>query len=272
MMCRWTSHAVLVSLALAFGCAQSSDRPEAGATPTEIAASGERLDVPGGLPVELGRIAGSARDGVPRAFLIGRFEITHAQFEPFIRATHYDGADHPSSKSTEPFLADWKDERPAVGAANDPVCYLNVHHAAAFCGWLSRVTGRTVRLPTDAEWSLAAMGPGLARTYPWGDAWDPECANIGGDADGFPAAAPVGSFPRGCTPDGLFDMAGNIWEWTSTPTDGDAARRERVAISYHLRGGPWCMGEEAVRSNHIAREDPDRADDKFGLRIVVEAP
>jgi formylglycine-generating enzyme required for sulfatase activity len=70
-----------------------------------------------------------------------------------------------------------------------------------------------------------------------------------------PRAAPVGSFANGATPEGVFDLAGNIWEWTA---EG------------HLRGGPWCLGENVMASAVIAREDPERADDKSGFRVVVE--
>jgi toxoflavin biosynthesis protein ToxD len=255
------------------GCAQAPRTPAA--TPSVANARGntaaQRLEIPGGPPIELVRIGASPSDGVPRDFLIGKFEVTHAQFEPFIHATHYDGADHPSCKSTEPFLADWTGEHFAPDAANAPVCYLNVHHARAYCAWLSRVTGRTVRLPTDAEWSLAAMGPGLQRVYPWGDTWDVKRANIGGDADGFPEVAPVGSFPSGATPEGIQDMAGNIWEWTTEIGENAEAQR-RDQLGGHLRGGPWCMNPETARSAFIAHEMPDRADDKFGLRVLIEIP
>lgn len=208
----------------------------------------------GGPELELVLIQPGA--GVTRPFWIGRFEVTNAQFAAFIAATGYDGSDHPSSKPTESFLAHFRAGRPPAGEDRHPACNLNLHHARAYCRWLSERTGRRVRLPTDAEWELAATG-GTGRCYPWGDAWDPRRCNWGSPDDGFPASAPVGSFAAGATPEGVHDLAGNIWEWTA---DG------------HLRGGPWCMGEATVRCAVVAREDVDRADDKFGLRIVVEEP
>ncbi len=193
-------------------------------------------------------------DGVDRGFWIGRYEVTNAQFAVFVAATGYDGSDHPSSKPTEPFLAHFENGQPPAGEATHPVCNVNLHHARAYCAWLSQSTGRRVRLPRDAEWQLAATG-GQQRVYPWGDAWDPTRCNWGAPDDGFVASAPVGSFPSGVSTTNVHDLAGNIWEWTQ---EG------------HLRGGPWCMGAESVRVADIADEDDDRADDKFGLRIVVE--
>jgi formylglycine-generating enzyme required for sulfatase activity len=201
----------------------------------------------------------SAGPGAARPFHIGKYEITNAQYQAFIDATGYDGADHPSSKPTEQFLDYWVDGKHPAELRDYPVCRLNWHHAQAFCDWLSRKSGRVVRLPTDAEWEWAARGV-EGRAYPWGDRWDPQRCNWGdgGKIDGYRESAPVGSFPAGATPEGVCDLAGNIWEWTAEK---------------HQRGGPWCLdGRDSVRSARIDREDPDRADDKFGFRIVVETP
>jgi len=241
----------LVGLALV---AAACSAPPAAAGPhtgdTASPPAARALQLPGAPPIELVHIPGH---GDVQPFWIARTELTNAQFAPFVQATGYDGGDHPSSRSGEEFLQDWRDGAPPAGRADYPVCYLNVHHARAFCDWASRATGRTVRLPSDAEWELAARGP-EGRTFPWGDEWDAQRCNSGTSDDGFGGAAPVGSFPRGATPEGVLDLAGNIWEWTA-----DA----------HLRGGPWCMGPDTVRSDFVAREDTERADDKFGMRVVV---
>lgn len=203
-------------------------------------------------PIELVAIKGA---GPVKDFRIGKFEITMKQFEAFIKETGYDGKDFPSSKTSEPFLMGWKGRSAPAGKDRYPVCYLNWHHAKAFCIWLAKKTGLDVHLPTDAQWTLAASGP-EGRTYPWGNTWDPKRCNWGDDGkvDGYLEAAPVGSFPKGATPTGVFDMAGNIWEWSA---EG------------HLRGGPWCMDKTTVTCAEIAREDTERCDDKFGLRIAV---
>ena len=194
---------------------------------------------------------------VRQPFLISTHEITNAQYELFVDATGYDGSDSPSSKPSERFLDYWRDGDCPPELRDYPVCRINWHHAQAFCEWLSVESDARVRLPTDAEWEWAARGD-VGRIYPWGDQWDPTRCNWGDDGriDGFVESAPVGSFPGGATPQGVLDMAGNIWEWTAEKS---------------LRGGPWCMNDPAlVRAHHKAHEDPQRADDKFGFRVVVE--
>lgn len=244
---------LVVWMLVTVGCAGSTD--DVPGVPADPA-----LSLGDGPQVELVRVAASA--DVSRPVLIGRFEVTRAQYGAFVRATGYDGSDHPSSKHTEPFLADWTDGRWPPGTGDLPVCFVNVHNARAYCAWASGVAGRTVRLPTDAEWELAARGE-ERREFPWGNAWDPSRCNWGdavggerfGAADGFAGPAPVGSFPSGATPAGVCDMAGNIWEWTEEGS---------------VRGGPWCLGPDAMRSIVVGREDTDRCDDKFGFRVVVE--
>lgn len=243
-----------VALALLCAC-RSGARPAAESARAEQG----QLALAGLAPLELVAIQAH---GAVAPFWIARTELTHAQYAAFVRATGYTGEAHPSSKPSEPFLCGWRGGQPPVGREQHPVCNVNVHHARAWCEWASSATGRRVRLPTDAEWELAARGP-EGRAYPWGMEWDPTRCNFGdaaggevfGALDGFAEAAPVGSFPRGATPEGVLDLSGNIWEWTE---EG------------HLRGGPWCLDPSLQRSARIAREDPERADDKFGFRIVVE--
>lgn len=203
-------------------------------------------------PIDLVLIKGH---GAVRDFRIGKTEVTMKQFEAFVKDTGYNGEDFPSSKGSEPFLMDWKAGKPPAGKGRHPVCYLNWHHAKAYCAWLARKSGLDVHLPTDAQWTLAAAGK-EGRAYPWGNDWDPKRCNWGdeGKVDGWVESAPVGSFPKGATPTGLLDMAGNIWEWSA---EG------------HLRGGPWCMDKSTVLCSVIAREDTERCDDKFGFRIAV---
>lgn len=201
--------------------------------------------------------------GSGKKFYVGKYEVTNDQYLVFLNASGYDGSDHPSSKPAEPFFYNWRKDKKYIdrlngvpqGEGNYPACYLNWYHAKAFCDWLSKETGKTVRLPTAEEWKFVAAGK-ENRQYPWGNQWDPKRCNWAGDTDGFAGSAPIGSFPNGATPEGVCDMVGNIWEWSNDKT---------------LMGGPWCLEPEHLTTQISADEDEHQANDKFGFRILVEA-
>ena len=145
---------------------------------------------------------------------------------------------------------------------------VSARDAAAFCAW------RGLRLRREAEWEFAARGDD-GRRSPWGDA-PPAAdgrrrANFGTQrccaadaADGFERTAPVGRFPRGASPFGLHDMAGNVWEWTASPYPG---RPDWVA----LRGGGWGNNPYCLRSAYRHGNPPDIGLDMVGFRCAADA-
>jgi formylglycine-generating enzyme required for sulfatase activity len=149
-----------------------------------------------------------------------------------------------------------------VGRENHPVNCVDAFQAEAYCAW------RGQRLPTEWEWQWAARGRDEGRTYPWGDA-APSCTYaitnlIEGNGCGLGRTWEVGSrSPIGDSRDGLRDMAGNVWEWTSSVFNEDEKRRIQ-------RGASWRFGG-AVYLETAARYwiDPSfRGGSGNGLRCV----
>ncbi len=176
-------------------------------------------------------------------YYIGKTEVTNAQYAAFAESTGQVAPDH------------WVNGKPPSGKENYPVSNVWWYAAVAYCDWLSKVTGKSYRLPTEAEWEKAARGTN-GRIYPWGDqAATCEYAVIMDDSGygcgkGF-AAWPVGSKPKGASPYGVLDMAGNVEEWVSSvyksypydPRDGreDPTFSESTAMGgvRVLRGGAF---------------------------------
>ncbi|MCS6805249.1 MAG: formylglycine-generating enzyme family protein [Acidobacteriota bacterium] len=219
----------------------------------------EMVRIPAGYFLMGSDLLGEAEKPVHRVYLdeyyIGKFEVTNAQYKAFCDATGYV---YPG--------AEWYPDAIQNGEAefrlkpNHPVVAVNWNDAVAYCQWLSKVTGKKYRLPTEAEWEKAARGGLEGRMYPWGDeavdAGGCYRANVGSESDndrirkrdGFLYTSPVGSFlPNGY---GLYDMAGNAWEWCQDRYDehyyqwspevnpkGPDTGERRV-----LRGGSWWGG------------------------------
>ena len=167
-------------------------------------------------------------------FEISTTPVTNAQYAAFIKDTGHPapgvtreiwdsyGLVH-GFEATRPFA--WKDGRPRAGRENHPVVLVSWQDAMAYTRWLGEKTGDTWRLPNEAEWEKAVRGPD-GTFYPWGNIYDPTRLN---SADRGPFdTMPVKSFPPG--PYGLYDGAGQVFEWTLTQQQPGA----RI-----VKGGSW---------------------------------
>lgn len=220
----------------------------------------------------------SPREVFVAGFRITRTEVTNRMFADFVERTGH----QTDPEATElghvwdgrwrrVAGADWRHPQgPSSGVEgldDHPVVQVSARDAEAYCAHLG------LRLPTEAEWELAARG-GDGRRYPWGDAppdrAGPKRANLGAleccapDAhDGYALTAPVGLFPAGASPFGLLDMAGNVWEWTGSEFPG---RPGLIA----LRGGGWGNDAYGVRSSYRHSNPPDIGLDMVGFRCAVD--
>lgn len=161
------------------------------------------------------------------AFMIDLYEVTNSQYKRFIDATKRKSPDH------------FRNRTFPQGKADHPVTYVNWFDAEAYCAWAGK------RLPTDAEWEKAARGM-KGKEYPWGDNFEVANANmplrwekLGASGD----TTPVGAFEKGASPYGVYDMTGNVWEWTASwyqPYPGNKVPSENFGERYKtLKGGSW---------------------------------
>jgi formylglycine-generating enzyme required for sulfatase activity len=208
-----------------------------------------------------------------KRFAMGRVEVTFAEYDKFAEAT---GRKKPKDNG-------W-------GRGNRPVINISWEDATAYAAWLSQQTDQTYRLPTEAEWEYAARA-GTETVRYWGNNPDEACryANVHDKTskkenaygwtphnctDGYAKTAPVGSFKPNTF--GLFDMLGNIWEWTCSEYENKYRGKEKRCISKHhaknstlsQRGGDWDDGPGWVRSAfRLGGKLTDRSPN-VGLRLV----
>ncbi len=170
------------------------------------------------------------------AYAITRTPITGRQYAAFLAATGHrppgvDEATWRGYRLVHPFSAtarfQWSDARPPRGREEHPVVLVSRADAEAYASWLSEITARRWRLPTELEWEKAARGSD-GRRFPWGERFDPARLNSH-DAGPFDTT-PVGRYPGGASPFGLLDAAGQVFEWTAT-----GAGPGRAIV----KGGSW---------------------------------
>jgi formylglycine-generating enzyme required for sulfatase activity len=187
-------------------------------------------------------------------YQIGKYEVTNKQYNQCLRADECIGSVRPDK-------------------LDHPVVNVNWDDAKKFCEWVGG------RLPTEAEWEKAASWDDTAkikRTYPWGETIDCTYANHspGGSVRCVGDITPVGSYESGKSPYGLYDMAGNVWEWVNdwygetyyrnSPSSnplGPESRDNRV-----VRGGSWGVDSKWVRSASRGGNYPSLPDRSIGFR------
>jgi formylglycine-generating enzyme required for sulfatase activity len=181
---------------------------------------------------------------------IGKYPVTVEEYEKYVE----DGGPEPE---------EWDKQ---VLYPNRPVVGVSWEDAVAYCKWAK------VRLPTEAEWERAARGT-EGRPYPWGGSWlDPTRANY--DASETSAPTPVGIFPKGATPDGIQDMAGNVWEWVADwyaeqyPKEKCDPNGPKTGTERVVRGASWSDFPEFLLASVRVRYVPVYRLNYIGFRCA----
>jgi formylglycine-generating enzyme required for sulfatase activity len=193
------------------------------------------------------------------AFRLGQFPVTIEEYRRFVHATG-----HPQPESM------------LGGEPGDhPVWGVTPQDAEAYAEWLSARLEMHCRLPTEAEWEYAARGPS-GREYPFGDAFGPaRCNTI---ESGVGHTTPVDRYPNGVSDFGIFDLAGNVEEWTAdlyAPYPGgvfihDDLSRCNGPLYRVLRGGSFARGGDLARCARRHGPFPAPAFRYRGFRIAVD--
>jgi formylglycine-generating enzyme required for sulfatase activity len=177
-------------------------------------------------------------------FYLDVYEVTNAQYQAFCAATGHAAPPAPGTAEIPNFYTN-----PAY--ANSPVVNVAWSDARAYAIWAGK------RLPTEAEWELAAKGSTDNRQWPWGNTWVATNANIYDNAaDGYTFTSPVGNYPGGISQAGCYDMAGNVWEWceddlhvnyNGAPNNGSAWIDSPRATDQMMRGGSYYGFNSSAR-------------------------
>ena len=207
------------------------------------------------------------------AYYIDKYPVTNAEYGEFIAAInhppprHWDGGAYPES------------------LANHPVIYVSWHDARAYAQWAGK------RLPTETEWEKAARGVD-GRTYPWGNEFDSSKCSLSimkralfdqraGSSAPIVSTAPVGKSPAGASPYGVFEIAGNVWEWTSDwylPYAGNSCKNRNYGEKDKvIRGGSWLEGKDETlrvytRCANRLHAPPNYKASNIGFRCAKDVP
>lgn len=166
-----------------------------------------------------------------KGFYIDKYEVTNSQYKKFVDATGRRLPDNPQH-TYDPYI--WKNGVYPPGMDDNPVSLVSYDDAVSYCKWAGK------RLPTEAEWEKVCRGED-GRKWPWGNDFKVSNANI--RELGLKRTAPVGGFPSDVSPYGVYDMAGNVREWTDSwyqAYPGSTLKRDLFGEKFRvMRGGSW---------------------------------
>ena len=244
---------------------------------TEITDNGVPMRLVPAGEFEMGSTYGT-RDETPvhpvylADFYMDKYEVTNALYKICVDAGGCTSPQQTKSYTRSSYYGNSEFD-------NFPVIYVDWNQAKTYCEWRGPSTSSgQAHLPTEAQWEKAARGTD-GRTYPWGEDIDCNKANYNGSCVGD--TSKVGSYASGKSPYGIYDLAGNVWEWTAdwhsdtyyqtSPSEnplGPDSGPYRV-----LRGGSWdYLDDVNARSANRNRYGPSYTNNKLGFRCARSLP
>jgi len=184
-----------------------------------------------------------------KAFYIDIVEVSNAEYKKFVDATGH-----------KPPL-NWEKGNYPAGKANHPVTYVTWQDAVDYATWAGK------RLPSEAEWEKAARGTD-GRLYPWGDEFDAGRCNVRIWGQSLDDTVPVESFPTGASPYGALNMAGNVFEWTTTVDEKVLKEGFQNRV---LKGGSFKSFDSYARCAFRLPFIPDCPGPHIGFRCAKDA-
>lgn len=204
------------------------------------------------------------------AFFIDKYEVSNGQYQKCLDAGACTEPGNLTTPSQESYFAN-------PDFADYPVVYVDWAQAQGYCQWVGG------DLPSEAQWEKAARGTD-GRQFPWGNEGPDTHFTYG--AEDFPVdyanfddyegdLMPVGSYPKGVSPFGALDMAGNVWEWTrdwygdyevkqSVNPEGPKSGTDKV-----VRGGSFDFGAWSIRTTYRGKQSPDYQNYRQGFRCIT---
>ncbi len=204
------------------------------------------------------------------AFWLDRTEVTGTAYSAFLEATGYRPPFVDEPWAVEGF--NWTSTSPPAGKEDHPVTLISWYDAREYCRW------RGKRLPTEAEWQLAAHGPAdHTWAYPWGPEYVEGRMNRGklaapnyDDSDGYYTTSPVGSFPLGRSRVGADDMLGNVWEWAADLRTTSWDQVQWDDADHRLGPHTGTLGLNAVAKGHSYFGDPRPSEGASDNAFIAE--
>ncbi len=214
------------------------------------------------------------RDEYPRHdvfvnnFYIDKFELTNSRYLEFVKATSHRIPQNPKNATRNL----WQGDTITESLADRPVINVDWADANAYCQWAGK------RLPTEAEWEKAAKGT-ADRRFPWGNV-EPTNKHLNFNQQwiGEKTLMPVGSYELGKSPFGVYDMAGNVWEWVNDWYDAKYYEKSpaknptgpETGTKRVLRGSGWQNETPTVRIFTRVDSDPTIRNESTGFRCAMD--